>query len=170
MPGGNGKEFLLRVPEVTWGAFHTTNVLFVSRPDATYSPSSFETPASIVGALGGNVLKNFRIEIDYPNGITYLEQKVSDSGDDMNSVGLVLDVEAKNNLVVLAVSSSATALTIMNIHPGDQIIEIDGRREMPWKIIDASDALSGPVGETKKLVIKRDGKEIQTTAVVAHLL
>jgi hypothetical protein len=27
MPGGNGEEFLPRVPEVTWGAFHIANVL-----------------------------------------------------------------------------------------------------------------------------------------------
>ena len=40
MPGGDGKEFLLRVPEVTWGTLRITNVLFVSRPDESYSPTS----------------------------------------------------------------------------------------------------------------------------------
>jgi C-terminal processing protease CtpA/Prc len=82
----------------------------------------------------------------------------------------VLDVDATNNLVVRAISSTAAALTKTNIHPGDQIIEIDGKRELLWKVTEASDALSGPVGETKRLVIKRGGEEIQTTAVVAHLL
>jgi hypothetical protein len=71
MPGSDGSEFLLRVPEVVWGTFHIRNVLFVSRPDAAYSPDHFETPEPIDGALGGNVLKNFRIEIDYPHGETY---------------------------------------------------------------------------------------------------
>jgi hypothetical protein len=170
MPGSNGKEFLLRVPEVTWGTFRLTNVLFVSRPNETYSPDTFETPGPISGALGGNVLKNFRIEIDYPHGTTYLEQKGGDSGDDMNSAGLVLDVDTANNLIVRAVSTSAAALTTRNIRLGDQILEIDGKREFPWKITDASEALSGAVGESKRLVIKRDGKQIQTTVVVATLL
>jgi len=170
MPGGNGEEFLLRVPEVTWGAFQIKNVLFVSRPDETYSPSSFETPGEITGALGGNVLKSFRMEIDYPHGTTYLEQKARNAGDDMNSVGLVLDVDAANNLIVRAISSTAAALTMSNVHPGDQIIEIDGKRETPWYLVDASNALSGAVGETKKLVIRRAGKEIQTIARVAHIL
>jgi hypothetical protein len=170
MAGDNGTEFLLRVPEVTWGPFRMTHVLFVSRPDDLYSPTTFETTGPIVGALGGNVLKNFRIEIDYPHGETYLEQKAADCDNDMNSAGLVLDVDATNNLVVHAISSTAAALTKTNIHPGDQIIEIDGKREMLWKVTEASDALSGPVGETKRLVIKRGGQEIQTTAVVAHLL
>lgn len=168
MPGGSGGEFLLRVPEVRWGPFRIRNVLFVSRSDETYSPSSFETPGPIAGALGGNVLKNFRVEIDYPHGTSYLEQKAGDAGDDMNSAGLVLDVDAANDLIVRAISSTAAALTKANIYPGDQIVEIDGRREMPWKLVDASDALSGAVGETKKLVIRRAGKEIQTTAEITH--
>jgi hypothetical protein len=170
MPGGSGDEFLLRVPEVTWGQFRIRNVLFVSRPDATYSPSSFETPGPIAGALGGNVLKSFRVEIDYPHGTSYLEQKASDAGEDMNTVGLVLDIDAANDLIVRAISSTAAALTKSNMRPGDQILEIDGRRETPWNLVDASDALSGAVGETKKLVIRRADKEIQTTARVAHLL
>jgi hypothetical protein len=170
MPGGNGKEFLLRVPEVTWGPFRLRNVLFVSRPNEIYSPGTFETPRPISGALGGNVLKNFRVEIDYPDGATYLEQAAGDFDADMNSAGLVLDVDAANNLVVRAISSTAAALTERNVRPGDQILEIDGKREIPWKIIDASQALSGAVGESKRLLIKRDGIEVQTSVVVAGLL
>jgi hypothetical protein len=170
MPGGSGKEFLLRVPEVIWGGFHITNVLFVSRPDETYSADSFETPAVIVGALGGNVLKDFRVEIDYPYGSTYLEQRSSDAGNDMNSAGLVLDVDPTNNLVVRAISTTATSLTKANVHPGDQILQIGGKRETPWTLIDASDALSGKVGDTRRLIIRRAGREMQTTVTIAHLL
>lgn len=170
MPGGDGEEFLLRVPEVTWGPFEIRNVLFVSRPDDMYSPTSFETPDSIVGALGGNVLKSFRVEIDYPHGASYLEQKASDAGDDMNSVGLVLDVDGSNDLIVRAISGTASAVTKLNVHPGDQIVDIGGKREMPWNLVDASNALSGRVGEIKRLVIRRAGQEMQTTAEVVHLL
>jgi hypothetical protein len=170
MPGGSGDEFLLRVPEVIWGPFHITNVLFVSRPDAMYSPSSFETPAAIVGVLGGNVLKNFRIEIDYPHGRSYLEQKATDAGNDMDSAGLVLDVDGANDLIVRAVSPAASALTKSSIRAGDQIVDIDGKREVPWNLVDASNALSGPVGEIKRLVVRRAGREIQVTVSVAHLL
>jgi hypothetical protein len=170
MPGGTGDEFLLRVPELIWGPFHITNVLFVSRPDDMYSPTSFETIDSIAGALGGNVLKSFRTEIDYPHGATYLEQKTTDAGEDMNSAGLVLDIDAANHLVVRAISSTASPLTRSNLHPGDQVIAIDGKRETPWNLVDASNALSGPVGEPKRLLIQRAGLEIQTTATVVHLL
>jgi C-terminal processing protease CtpA/Prc len=116
------------------------------------------------------VLKTFRVEIDYPHRTTYLEQKVSDAGNDMNSAGLVLDIDAASQLIVRAISTTAAAVTKRNIHPGDQIVEIDGKREKPWKLVDASDALSGGVGEKKRLVIRRAGKEMKTIAAVAHLL
>jgi hypothetical protein len=170
MPNGNGKEFLLRVPEVIWGTFQLRNILFVSRPNETYSPDTFETPGPISGALGGNVLKNFRVEIDFPDGATYLEQESGDFDEDMNSAGLVLDIDAASNLVVRGVSNTAAPLTKRNIRLGDQILEIDGKREIPWKIIDASRALSSTVGASKRLLVKRDGKEIQTSVLVAHIL
>jgi hypothetical protein len=170
MPGSDGREFLLRVPEVVWGTFHIRNVLFVSRPDATYSPDHFETPGPIAGALGGNVLKNFRIEIDYPHGESYLEQSADDAGKDMNSAGLVLDLDDANNLVVRAISTTAAAMTKRSIIPGDEILEIDGKRESPWTIIDASNALAGAVGERKELIIKRGGKKLSTSVAVASLL
>jgi C-terminal processing protease CtpA/Prc len=88
----------------------------------------------------------------------------------MNSAGLVLDIDAANHLVVRAISSTASPLTRSNLHPGDQVIAIDGKRETPWNLVDASNALSGPVGEPKRLLIQRAGLEIQTTATVVHLL
>jgi len=170
MPGSDGKELLLRVPEMNWGGIQLRNVLFVSRPDDIYSPTTFETPEAISGALGGNVLKHLRVEIDYPQGTTYIEQTQGDCGDDMDSVGLVLDVDAADHLVVKGISTTAAALTKKNIRVGDQILEIDGERESPWKIINAAEALSGTVGSAKQLVVRRNGRSIRTTVIVAKIL
>jgi hypothetical protein len=46
----------------------------VSRSDDIYSPTSYETPGPIIGALGGNVLSQFRVEIDYPEQLLFLER------------------------------------------------------------------------------------------------
>jgi hypothetical protein len=170
MPGGNGGEFMLRVPELRWGALQVRNVLLVSRPDTTYSADNFETPGPISGALGGNVLRNFRVEIDYPNGTTYLEQNASDSGSDMNSVGLVLDIDSAGRLKVISLSSTASAVTRANIRPGDQILKIAGKRGSPWTITSASNALAGSIGDAKRIVINRHGKTLRTFAVVVDLL
>jgi hypothetical protein len=170
MPGGNGTEFLLRVPELEWGPFHLRNVLMVSRPNETFSPTDFETPEAIVGALGGNVLSSFRVEIDYPHGKTYLEEVQEPDASDMNSAGLVLDVNARDQLVVVAVSPSADVKARRNVRPGDTILKIAGKRETPWAITDASEALSGKIGKKIRLLILRGGKEVFVTVIIAHLL
>jgi hypothetical protein len=170
MPGGDGKELLLRVPEMEWGPFHIKKVVIVSRPDETYSSTTFETPTAIVGALGGNVLDGFRVEIDYPHGTTYLEQVHQPDADNMNSAGLVLDSDAANQLVVVSVSETADQITKRNVLPGDIILLIEGKSETPWTITEASQALSGAVGETRRLLIRRRGMEIDTSVVIARLL
>jgi hypothetical protein len=170
MPGGDGKELLLRVPEIVWGSFHIEHVLIVSRPDQTFSQSSFETPEAIIGALGGNVLDGFRIEIDYPHGKTYLEQVHQPDANDMNSAGLVLDVNSENQLVVRAISATADQTTKDNVHPGDVIVKIGDKSYNPWTITEASQALSGIVGQKRQLLIRRNGVEIQASVVISHLI
>jgi hypothetical protein len=170
VPKGDGKELLLRVPEMEWGPFHIRNVVMVSRPNGVYDANNFETPQAIVGALGGNVLRCFRVEIDYPHGKTYLEQVRQPDRNDMNSAGLVLDVDAANQLVVVAVSTTADTLTKRNVLPGDIILQIEGKAENPWTIAGASQELSGTVGESRRLLIRRAGLEIHTSVLVVRLL
>jgi hypothetical protein len=170
MGGDNGAELLLRVPELEWGTFRLRNILVASRPNETYSLTNFETPEPIIGAVGGNVLSAFRVEIDYPERKTYLEKLREPDPDDMNSAGLVLDVTAKDQLVVVAVSSTAAAETKRNVHAGDIILGIAGERETPWAITDASQALAGKVGKRIPLLILRQGKQVHATVRVAHLL
>ena len=57
------------------------------------------------------MLRRFRIEIDYPHGKTYLEQTSEETGEDMNSAGLVLDIDVAHKLIVRAISSTAAPLT-----------------------------------------------------------
>jgi hypothetical protein len=174
MPQGSGRELLVRVPELTWGAFRLVDVLVASRPDETYGTTFFETPSPIVGALGGNVLKHFRVEIDYPEGATYLEQSGIECGGDMDSAGLVLDVRADaragNQLIVVALTSTAAGFNRKRVLPGDRILQIDGRRPQTWSIVEASNALSGAPGHLRHLTIRRAHTVIHTEVEVTDLL
>jgi hypothetical protein len=162
--GDHEGAFLLRVPEIQWGPFHLHNILFVSRPDGTYSTTDFETPESIVGSLGGNVLSAFRVEIDYPHGKTYLVKVHEPNPDDMNSAN------KDGQLVVVALSSTADTVTRRNVRPGDILLRIAGKRETPWTVTDASQALSGKVGKRIAVLLLRDGVRVHTTVIVAHIV
>ena len=71
--GGAALETIF-VPHVKWGAEDLTDVGFVAQPAVTFTQESADMTAPIVGSLAGNVLKNFRVELDYPNQKMYLSK------------------------------------------------------------------------------------------------
>jgi hypothetical protein len=172
MGGGtdDGRLLLLRIPAFQVGSFAVAQVAAVSRPDQTYSATSFETPAAIVGALGGNVLSQFRVEIDYPEQFLFLKPSGKTPGKDFDTVGLVLDTSAKGELVVRAVSSSASSITRQNVLPGDVILRIGNVSKAPYTLTKAARALCGAAGERKQLRILRKGQPMTVTVTVSRIL
>ncbi len=72
--GGQTLETMF-IPKVTWGGHELTEVGVVSQQAGVFEKwmSSMMT-APIVGALAGNVLEEFRVELDYPNQKLYLSR------------------------------------------------------------------------------------------------
>lgn len=163
-------DFLLRIPRFQLGSFTANHVAVASRPNETFSATTYETPAAIVGALGGNVLSQFRVEIDYPEQLCFFEHSGKEQANDFDTVGLVLDTNSSGQLVVRAVSSAASAVTRQNIQPGDIILQIGGLGGTPYTLTKAAQALSGAVGERKHLCILRRGEPMSVTVVVSRIL
>jgi hypothetical protein len=68
-------EPMIEVPELTVAGFTVRNVWFTQRPDNNFSEHfSNWTDKPVVGAIGGNVLKDFRIVLDYPNAVAWFEK------------------------------------------------------------------------------------------------
>jgi len=163
-------DFLLRIPRLQLGSFTVNHVAVASRPNEIYSATNYETPAAIVGALGGNVLSHFRVEVDYPEQLCFFERSGKEQANDFDTVGLVLDTNPRGQLVVRAVSSTASAVTRQNIQPGDVILQIGDSGDAPYTLTKAAQALSGVVGERKHLRILRRGEPMSVTAVVSRIL
>jgi hypothetical protein len=163
-------DFLLRIPRLQLGSFTANHVAVASRPNEIYSATNYETPDVIVGALGGNVLSLFRVEVDYPEQLCFLERSGKEQANDFDTVGLVLDANPSGQLVVRSVSSTASAVTRQNIQPGDVILQIGDLGDAPYTLTKAAQALSGVVGERKHLRILRRGEPMSVTAVVSRIL
>ena len=173
-PGNDGADpdddFLLRIPRLQLGSFTTKHVAVASRSNEIYSATTYETPAAIAGALGGNVLSQFRVEVDYPDQLCFFERSGKEQANDFDTVGLVLDTNSSGQLVVRAVSSTASAVTRQYIQPGDVIVQIGDSDNAPYTLTKAAQALSGAVGERKHLRILRRGEPISVTVVVSRIL
>jgi hypothetical protein len=81
---------MLRVPEMKIGKVSQRDAAVVSRLPGTFEKwMSGMMRAPIIGALAGNILRDFRVEIDYPHGATYLERNQESTDTDLTSLGLV---------------------------------------------------------------------------------
>jgi hypothetical protein len=168
--GTDSDVLLLRIPIFQLGSFRMNSVVAASRPNETYSATSYETPAAIVGAVGGNVLGQFRVVIDYPRQLCFFERSGREQANEFDTVGLVLDTDSEGQLVVRAVSSTASAVTRQNILPGDIILQIDGASGAPYTLATAAQALSGVTGKRKTLRIVRHGKPMSVVVSVSRIL
>ena len=98
---------MLRLAEATWGGHRIEQAAIVSRPIGTFEKFMSNMMTSpIVGAIGGNVLKQFRIEIDYANGAVYLQKPGASDPNDTDLVGLTLQTNVSGVVTVAGVSAT----------------------------------------------------------------
>lgn len=167
-----GKQFdvqneLIRVPQLRWGSLTLSGVGMVSRPAGLYeSAISKDMTAPIVGALAGNVLSHFRLELDYPDGKAYLAERAPSSGSDLNCVGLVVRVRPDGDVVVSGIVKQNGEPEVVGAEPGDMLVRVDGRRVEGTTLANVLRALSSSPGETKWLTLRRGNKQLTVRAAV----
>ena len=162
---------MLRLEEAVWGRARVEQVAAVSRPVGTFEKyMSGMMTSPVVGAIGGNILKQFRVEIDYANGVVYLQKSGATEAHDTDTVGLTLQATADGVVTIAAVSSAAAPGVIEALRAGDRLRQIDGRDADGLTLSALQRALAGKPGDTKTLVIERAGQRLTVKAVVARIL
>jgi hypothetical protein len=121
---------LLRIPEISLGALELRQIgaLAIGRDKKNgdfMDWYSEKNPAPVIGWLGGNVLKAFRLTIDYPNHKIYWLSQTALDPHDLDQVGLTLQYEAGEYIVAATVLQNGKP-TVENTLPGDKLIQIDG--------------------------------------------
>lgn len=171
MLGGasDAKAEMLRLPEMQWGTFDVPRVGVVSRPSGTFEKwmSSMMT-APIVGSIAGNLLRAFRIEIDYPHGVTYLERHADASQEALNVVGVVIGARPDRSYTIGGVARCAGKSVVDGVQPGDKLIRINDWT-VKGSLADVLDELHGKPGEVKNLLIERDRKQVTIKTTVTSI-
>lgn len=165
---------IMRVPAIDLGGLQIESVgaLGVGPGWNKAMPSFFKwysekTPEPVVGFLGGNVLRAFRLEIDYANGATYWNRERTADPHDLDQVGIMIRA-AHGKYFVAAVATQDGRKTVDGVRVNDQLISVDGvamTGATPGKVLGA---LHGRPGQTHKLVLERDGKRIVVNAPVTR--
>jgi hypothetical protein len=123
------------------------------------------------GLLGYSFLRRFRVTIDFPHRLLWLDP-VDVSQDqrvyEYSHVGLQIE-RRDQALRVVAVAEDSPAARA-GIRTGDELISIDGQPASGFDVIGASRRLEGPPGSRITLVARHDGVERTYRLVRRQLL
>jgi|WetSurMetagenome_2_1015567.scaffolds.fasta_scaffold08532_5 hypothetical protein len=160
---------LMRLPELGIGTLRARDVGVLGLPQGLFDWYSQKSAGPVVGFLGANVLEGFRLEVDFPNGMTYWEAGPPPGPSDLDIVGLTLRAEADGGFTVAGVVARDGKPAVAGVQAGDRLVRVgslDTRGALMGAVVDA---LRGKPGEARTLVVERDGKHLTVEASVMNL-
>lgn len=163
---------MLRLTELACGSFHLADISIISRRSGMFEEWMADMMTGpIIGALAGNVLKCFRVEIDYANQTTYLQQYVTPDTHDMDLVGLTLEAQIDGSYVVQGISTDVhDTREATRVQIGDKLLKVDGQNISGLSLTDAVDSLRGTPGQECVLRLERAGQVLEVRVPVACIL
>jgi hypothetical protein len=117
------------------------------------------------GWIGGNVLKAFRLTLDYPAGMSWWLQEAPLDDHDLDQVGLTLARTRARTTVAAAVRKDGRS-TAPGVQPGDVVLAVDGQALDKATRGQVLAALHGRPGERRKLTLERKGRTLEVEAAV----
>ena len=176
MMSGDGTEtagILLRIPEISLGSVILKDVGALAAGPGDIFPGNLDlfdwysqkNATSVIGWIGGNVLKQFRLTIDYPTRMMYWLKQGDPDSNDFDQVGLTLRSQHREYFVA-AVARKNGRPTVEGVSPGDRLIRIGNlqTQNATWGAI--YNAMHGKPGQTLILVLERSGNRFTVTAKV----
>jgi hypothetical protein len=181
--GAEARAVNLRLPQIRLGSLLLEQVgaLGIERAAPPISPApdeqlvhgnlfdwfSKKTPEPVIGWIGANVLKNFRVTFDFPRRTIYFERENKVDSYDLSQVGITLETrEGQKGYFIAGVAMKDGRLTVDGVIVGDRLVKIDD--------LDVSGAtrgaiflaLHGKLGDTRVLTLERNDKQLKVIAKV----
>lgn len=169
---GEARWNIIRVPEMNWGSALLSHVGLVGLPDTFplavwYSQKSARP---VDGLLGPNAFKSYRVEIDYRNSAVYFEKGSDEDIHDMDIVGLTLRPETDGNYSIIGIAENDGKPSVEGVKRGDILLRIDDLPVKNSTMGTVADALRGNPGDFHRLVLERDGKQLEVLGRVTRFL
>ena len=175
--GAEARATILRVPEIRLGSLHLDQIgaLGIAPEAPPFPPAPGESkvqgnffdwyskkaPEPVIGWLGGNVLKGFRVMIDFPRHMTYWERQSDLDPHDLDQVGVTLETrDTEKGYFIAGIAEKDGKRTVEGIQVGDKLVQID---DLPLDSATRGavfSALHGKPGTIRVLILERDGKRV----------
>jgi hypothetical protein len=179
--GVEAKATILRLPETRLGSLtlKQVGVLGISAEAPPIPPApgdsamkgdffdwySKKAPEPVIGWIGGNVLKGFRVMIDFPRRMIYWEQQIELDPHDLDQVGVTLE-KRDTGYFIAGIAQKDGKPTVDAVRVGDRLIQVDDLQVSSATRGAIFAALHGKPGSVRTLVVERDGKRLTVPAKV----
>ncbi len=162
---------LLRIPSIAAGSLVLSRAGALGAAPGTvegldlFDWYSKKNSGPVVGWIGGNILKAFRITVDYPNRVMYWLKQRELETNDLDQVGLTLRSD-HGAFFVAGIATKNGKPTVDGIMPGDKLLRVAGLETATatWGALFA--ALHGQPGALRTLTVDRNGQILTVRAPV----
>ena len=179
--GAQARATILRLPEIKLGSLNLKQVGALGiAPEAPPIPPapgqskvegsffdwySKKAPEPVIGWLGGNVLRGFRLMIDFPRRTTYWERVSDLDPHELDQVGVTLE-KRSDGYFIAGIAQKSGKPTVDTVRVGDKLIQVDDVVLSSATRGAIFAALHGKPGEVRMLVVERDGQRLTVPAKV----
>jgi hypothetical protein len=179
--GAEARATILRMPEIGLGSLRLEQIgaLGIAPEAPPFPPAlgesrvqgnffdwySKKAPEPVVGWLGGNVLKGFRVTIDFPRHMTYWERESDLDPHDLDQVGVTLERrDTEKGYFIAGIAEKDGKPTVEGIRVGDKLVQVDNVRLEDAARGAVFSALHGKPGTVRVLILERNGKQVTVSA------
>lgn len=160
---------LMELPELAIGALIVRNVGLLGLDQSLFDWYSQKSAGPVDGFIGANVLKGFRLEVDYPSATTYWAAGGPIDANDFDIVGLTIRPDPDKSFTIAGVVVKDGRPTVDGVQPGDKLLRAGDLATANATMGAVINALRGTPGSTRTLVVAREGKQLMFEAkVVAY--
>ena len=167
---------VMRLPEIKFDSVSLTDVGMTGLPSIFTDGMdlgtwySKKTSHPVVGFIGPNMLKNFRVEIDYSNNVAYFEKNANYNPYDMDIIGVTLNPELNGDYKIMGVVTVNSEPTVEGVEIGDILVQIDDLKTKWETMGTVIDALRGNPGDFHDLLLQRHDEKFTVKAKVKRIL
>lgn len=159
---------LMRLPELQIANLRAVEIAVLGLDQRLFDWYSSKSAAQVVGIMGANVLRGFRLEVDYSSQMSYWEPGPPSEATDLDIVGLTLRPEADGSYSVAGIVRQNGVPAVQGIEPGDVLRRIGSLDTDGATMGTVIEALRGQPGEPRLLVVERGGERHEIEAVVTR--
>jgi hypothetical protein len=160
---------LMSLPEVRLGSLRSRNVTVLGLDQGMFDWYSQKSAGPVQGFIGANVLREYRLEIDFPSQMTWWEAGPVSQPGDLDIVGLTLRPERDGGLSIAGVVQVGDKAAVDGVQRGDRLVRVDALDVAGATMGRVVQALRGKPGSTRRLVLEREGRRYTVQARVLRL-